>query len=68
MSTSLLVSLLAAQVVGISLFFTDAYPDTLTPLLQMALFAALAAAIIFFCMDLMRTTFQRVRARKSRSY
>ena len=35
MSTSMLVSLLAAQVFGMSLFFTEAYPDAVVPLIQM---------------------------------
>ena len=53
MSTSVLVSLLTAQVLGMSLFFTEAYPDAMVPLIQMALAAALASAVIFFCIDML---------------
>ena len=65
MSTSVLVSLLTAQVLGMSLFFTEAYPDAVVPLIQMALAAALASALIFFCIDLMSRAVERLRRRRS---
>ena len=68
MSTSMLVSLLAAQVLGMSLFFTEAYPDAVVPLIQMALAAALGAAVIFFCIDMMRRAMEWTRRPKTRSY
>jgi threonine/homoserine efflux transporter RhtA len=68
MSTSMLVSLLAAQVLGMSLFFTEAYPDAMVPLIQMALAAALASAVIFFCLDMVSRTVERLRRPKSRPY
>ena len=68
MSTSMLVSLLAAQVLGMSLFFTEAYPDAVVPLIQMALAAALGAAVIFFCIDVMRRAMEWTRRPKARTY
>ena len=68
MSTSMLVSLLTAQVLGMSLFFTEAYPDAMVPLIQMALAAALASAVIFFCIDMMSRAVERLRRRKSGPY
>jgi len=68
MSTSMLVSLLAAQVLGMSLFFTEAYPDAAVPLIQVALAAALASAVIFFCIDMMRRGVEWMRRPKARSY
>jgi hypothetical protein len=68
MSTSMLVSLLAAQVFGMSLFFTEAYPDAVVPLIQMGLAAALGAALIFFCLDMMGRAVERLRRPKSRPY
>ena len=68
MSTSMLVSLLAAQVLGMSLFFTEAYPDAVVPLIQMALAAALGAAVIFFCIDMMRRAMEWTRRPKARTY
>lgn len=65
MSTSVLVSLLTAQVLGMSLFFTEAYPDAVVPLIQMALATALASALIFFCIDLMSRAVERLRRRRS---
>lgn len=68
MSTSMLVSLLAAQVLGMSLFFTEAYPDAVVPLIQMALAATLAAAVIFFCIDMLRRAMEWSRRPKARPY
>jgi len=68
MSTSMLVSLLAAQVLGMSLFFTEAYPDAAVPLIQMALAATLASAVIFFCIDMMRRAMEWTRRPKARTY
>lgn len=68
MSTSVLVSLLTAQVLGMSLFFTEAYPDAMVPLIQMALAAALAAAVIFFCIDMLSRAVERLRRRRSEPY
>jgi hypothetical protein len=64
----MLVSLLAAQVLGMSLFFTEAYPDAVVPLIQMALAAALGAAVIFFCIDMMRRAMEWTRRPKARTY
>jgi hypothetical protein len=68
MSTSLLISLLTAQVLGMALFFTDAYPDTVIPLIQIALGAAVASAVIFCCIDMARSGYEWLRTRKSRQY
>jgi hypothetical protein len=68
MSTSLLISLLTAQVLAMSLFFTEAYPDTIIPLIQIALGAAVASAVIFLCIDMARSAFEWLRTRKSRQY
>jgi len=64
----MLVSLLAAQVLGMYLFFTEAYPDAVVPLIQMALAAALGAAVIFFCIDMMRRAMEWTRRPKARTY
>jgi hypothetical protein len=68
MSTSLLVTLLTAQVLAMSLFFTEAYPDAIIPLIQIALGALVASAVVLFCIDMTRTAHQWLRARKSRQY
>jgi hypothetical protein len=68
MSTSVLISLLTAQVLGLSLFFTEAYPDAVVPLIQMALFIALGAAIIFFCIDMARRGVDWMRQPRRRPY
>ena len=66
MSTNLLVSLLTAQVLAMSLFFTEAYPDAIIPLIQIALGAVVASAILLFCIDMTRIAHEWLRARKSR--
>ncbi len=68
MSTSMLVALLTAQILGMSLFFTEAYPDAVVPLIQVALAAALASAVIFFCIDMMRRGVEWMRRPKARPY
>jgi hypothetical protein len=68
MSTNLLVSLLTAQVLAMSLFFTEAYPEAIIPLLQIALGAVVASAILLFCIDMTRIAHEWLRARKSRQY
>ena len=45
MSTNLLVLLLVAQVLGMSLFFTDAYPENIVPFIQIA-FGAIVAELL----------------------
>ena len=68
MSTNLLVSLLTAQVLAMSLSFTEAYPEAIIPLLQIALGAVVASAILLFCIDMTRIAHEWLRARKSRQY
>jgi hypothetical protein len=68
MSTSLLVSLLTAQILGMSLFFTEAYPDAIIPLIQIALGAAVVSASTLFCIEMTRSAFEWLRSRKSRQY
>ena len=68
MSTKLLVMLLAAQVLAMSLFFTDAYPEEIVPFIQIALGAVAASAVIVFCIDMSRAAHEWLRTRKSREY
>jgi hypothetical protein len=68
MSTSLLVSLLAAQVIGILLFFTDAFPADATPILQLALALALGSAASFFVADMIGRAITSMRRRFSQPY
>ena len=68
MSTKLLVMLLASQVLAMSLFFTDAYPEEIVPFLQIALGAIIACAAVVFCIDMSRAAHEWLRTRKSREY
>jgi|RhiMetdeSRZDD1v2_1073273.scaffolds.fasta_scaffold193457_2 hypothetical protein len=68
MSTNLLISLLVAQVLAVAMFFTDAYPDIVIQLIQYALFAALGAAAMFFCIDLAARALEWMREPKARPY
>jgi hypothetical protein len=61
MSTKLLVSLLAAQVIAISLFFTDAFPPEVEPFLKLALAVTLTLAGAFFAAEMTGRAYDHYR-------